>query len=144
MKSNARISTYMLFDGTCAEAMRFYQSCLGGTLSIVKVGDSAMKASMPEPLQDKVLNARLQSGEMDISASDWMRSDARPHPGNTVCQYVRAGAHDDLASLFGKLSEGATVTDPLKKVWFGSYGALNDRFGVRWMFHADASPTPVA
>jgi PhnB protein len=42
-----------------------------------------------------------------------------------------------LKTLFERLSEGAEVTDPLKEQFFGTYGALNDKFAVRWMFQAD-------
>jgi len=45
-----------------------------------------------------------------------------------------------LKALFERLSEGADVTDPLEEKFFGTYGALNDRFGVRWMFHANKQP----
>jgi PhnB protein len=41
-----------------------------------------------------------------------------------------------LKAFFEKLSEEAEVTDPLKEMFFGVYGALNDKFGVRWMFAA--------
>jgi len=39
-----------------------------------------------------------------------------------------------LKILFTKLAENAEVTNPLKEEFFGVYGALNDRFGVRRMF----------
>jgi len=32
--------------------------------------------------------------------------------------------------------EEAQVIDPLKEVFVGVFGALNDKFGVRWMFQA--------
>jgi uncharacterized glyoxalase superfamily protein PhnB len=35
---------FLLFDGNCAQAMTFYQGCLGGELTITKVCDSPMKA----------------------------------------------------------------------------------------------------
>jgi PhnB protein len=43
----ADFSPYLLFDGTCAEAMTFYQQCVGGDLVIVRVGDSPMKKQYP-------------------------------------------------------------------------------------------------
>ena len=138
MKSS--ITTYILFDGTCSEAMKFYQSCLGGELTLTQVQDSPMKNQMPPQLQSRVLNARLRGEDMDISASDWLRPDQNPRPGNTMCLYVSGGTHAAIEEIFNKLSQGAAITDPLKKMLFGSYGALNDRFGVRWMFHADAEP----
>lgn len=41
------LAPFLLFDGDCAEAMAFYQSCLGGELTVTKVGDTPMKTQMP-------------------------------------------------------------------------------------------------
>jgi hypothetical protein len=46
----------------------------------------------------------------------------------SVYLYLRGGTYQKLKALFGKLSEGAEVTDPFKKTLVGFYGALNDRF----------------
>lgn len=125
---------YLLFDGNCREAMEFYQSAFGGELSLTKVEDSPAKGQMKAFQQEKILNARLRSPVADISASDWLALDARPRPGNTVCLFLTGGAFQDLEAMFDKLSAGAEVTNPLQQQFFGVYGALNDKFGVRWMF----------
>ena len=39
---------FLLFDGNCAEAMTFYQKCLGGDLTLTKLGDTPMKATCPD------------------------------------------------------------------------------------------------
>jgi PhnB protein len=134
--SMAKFGPYLLFEGVCAEAMTFYKSCLGGDLSITKVGDSPMKAQFPPEKQDRVVNARLQSGAIDISASDWLLPSRTPKQGNTVCLYISEGTAAELNEYFDKLSEGGdpAVLDPLVEMPFGLYGALTDRFGVRWMF----------
>lgn len=131
------LSSYLLFDGNCRQAMEFYKSCFGGELIIAKVKDSPVKDQMPASEQDKIINARLKSGNLDISASDWLRPDRIRVQGNTVCLYLSGGTLPELKALFERLSQGADVTDPLKEVFFGAYGALNDRFGVRWMFQTD-------
>ena len=41
------LSTHLVFDGNCAAAMRFYQECRGGDLTMTTVGDSPMKAMFP-------------------------------------------------------------------------------------------------
>jgi PhnB protein len=130
------LTPYLLFDGTCEEAMEFYKSCFGGDLTVTKVKDSPVKDQMPQVQQNKTLNARLNSGNLEISASDWLRLDETPIRGNTVCLFLSGGTFEDLKAVFQKLSEGAEVTDPLREMFFGVYGALNDRFGVRWMFRA--------
>jgi PhnB protein len=102
----------------------------------MKVKDSPAKDQMPPVQLNKTLNARLKSGNLEISASDWLRLDQTPIRGNTVCLYLSGGTFQELKALFEKLSEEAEVTDPLKEMFFGVYGALNDKFGVRWMFTA--------
>jgi PhnB protein len=129
------LTLYLLFDGNCHLAMEFYKSCFGGELTFTKVKDSPAKDMMPPVQQEKTLNAELKSGNLSISASDWLRLDETRVPGNTVCLYLRGGSQE-LKALFEKLSEGADVTDPFKETFFGFYGALNDKFGVRWMFTA--------
>jgi PhnB protein len=130
------LTPYLLFDGNCRQAMEFYKSCFGGELTSMKVKDSPAKDYMPAVQQEKTINARLKSGNVEISASDWLRLDQTRIPGNTVCLYLSGGALHELKALFEKLSEEAEVTDPLKETFYGVYGALNDKFGVRWMFQA--------
>jgi PhnB protein len=131
------LTPYLLFEGKCQQAMEFYKSCFGGKLSALKVKDSPAKDFMPAVQQEKILNARLRSGQLEISASDWLRPDRTPIRGNTVCLYLSRGTFEELKTLFERLSVGAEVTDPLKGHFFGTYGALNDKFGVRWMFQTD-------
>jgi PhnB protein len=130
------LTPYLLFDGNCHEAMEFYRACLGGDLTVMEVKDSPAKDYMPAFQLSKTVNARLKSGDIEISASDWLRLDETPVRGNTVCLYLSGGTVQELKALFERLSEGAEVTDPLKEVFYGVYGALNDKFGVRWMFQA--------
>lgn len=131
------LTPYLLFDGTCRQAMQFYQSCLGGELTLMSVKDSPASAQMPATAQDKIINARLRGEGVDISASDWLRSDRMRVRGNTVCLYLSGGPLQRLRDSFERLSEGGEVTDPLSEKFFGAYGALNDRFGMRWMFHTE-------
>ena len=131
------LSTYLLFDGKCRQAMEFYKSCFQGELTMIRVGDSPIKDQLPAGQQDKVLNARLKSANVEISASDWLMPNRTPVRGNTVCLYLSGGTHAAVKALFESLSDGAEVTDPLSDRFFGTYGALNDKFGIRWMFQSN-------
>ena len=128
---------YLLFDGTCREAMEFYHSVFGGELHMTRVSDSPAKTQMPAFQQNKTINAHLKSNSIEISASDWLMPDRTAVRGNTVCLFLSGGTFPELQVLFDKLSDGAHVTDPLKEVFFGYYGALNDKYGIRWMFQAN-------
>ena len=98
------------------------------------VKDSPVKDRMPAFQQNKIINARLKSRNLDISASDWLRPEETRVRGNSVCLYLSGGSAQDLKTAFERLSQGGEVTDPLTEHFSGMYGALNDKFGVRWMF----------
>ncbi len=48
------LSMYLLFNGTCKQAMEFYKSCLGGELTQTSVGHSPMKNIFPESMHHKI------------------------------------------------------------------------------------------
>jgi PhnB protein len=114
------LTPYLLFDGKCQQAMEFYNSCFGGDLAATKVKDSPAKDFMAAFQQDKIVNARLRNGELEISASDWLRPAQTPIRGNTVCLYLSGGTLEELKPLFERLSDAAEVTDPLKEQFFGT------------------------
>ena len=92
---------FLLFDGNCAEAMSFDQKCLGGELTLTKLGDTAMKAQFPKEKHNRIINAHLKSGGIEFSATDWMASPAfEPKQGNTFALFVIGETYDELAELF--------------------------------------------
>ncbi len=125
------LTTYLLFDGKCKQAIEFYKFCFRGELTTTGVKNTSAKDHMPRVLHGKIVNARLRSGNLEISVSDWLRPDQAPIRGNTVCLQLSGGTPQESKALFERLSEGAEVTDPRREQFFGTYGALSDRFGVR-------------
>lgn len=137
-----RATPFLLFDGNCAEAMRFYQHCLGGNLTLVKTGDTPMKDQFPVEKHDRIINAQLKNGAMDISATDWMASPTLdPKPGNTTAIYLVGKNQDELKAVFDELANGADRDKrtfmELHPLPFGLYGQLTDKFGVSWIFREE-------
>ncbi len=134
-----KLTPFLLFDGNCAEAMSFYQSCLGGDLTITKVGDTPMKDHMPPEQHHKVAYAQLKGGVMEFSATDWLHPKRIPKQGNTVAMYVNGGKYEELKVIFDRLAAGADteLLDDLRDMPFGSYGHLADKFGVHWFFRGE-------
>jgi PhnB protein len=130
------LSPFLLFDGNCAEAMAFYQACLGGELDITRLGDTAMGTDAPPEQRRKVTYARLQSGAVELSATDWLHPTRAPRPGNTVAVYLQAEGAGELRAAFDQLAVGADpdLLDELRELPFGTYGHLADRYGVHWFF----------
>ena len=132
-----KISQFLFFDGTCLQAMEFYRACLGGELIATPVSDTPMKAGFPPSMHGRIINARLTASNIDISACDWMQPDEPFTRGNMNCMYISDGSREETKKVFDLLSQNANITDPIIAQPFGFYGALNDQFGVRWMFHAE-------
>ena len=131
---------FLLFDGNCAEAMTFYHQCLGGELTLTKLGDSPMKDMLPEEKRDRIINAHLISGNIEISASDWMASpEFDPIQGNNYAIFVIGGAYDELKTVFDKLKDGDhnQRLQELHDMPFGTYGQFYDKFGVQWIFRGE-------
>jgi PhnB protein len=131
---------FLLFDGNCAEAMTFYQKCLGGKLTLTKLGDTPMKAQFPPEKYNRIINAHLVSGMIEFSATDWMASPAlNPIQGNMFSIFIMGEAYDELKIVFDKLSEGANQEglQQLHDMPFGTYGQFSDQYGVRWIFKGD-------
>lgn len=130
------LSTYLLFEGNCKQAMEHYRAVLGGDLNLLLVGESPMKNMFPESMHHKVLNAMLKSENLEISASDWLRPSEKFVQGNNLSLYISGGTFEETKEVYSHLVEGANITDALTEHPFGLYGALQDRFGVCWKFHA--------
>ncbi|MEN6342907.1 MAG: VOC family protein [Methanospirillum sp.] len=128
---------FLLFDGNCAEAMTFYHACLGGDLTLTKLGDTPMRDQFPEEKWTRLINAHLKNGAIEISATDWMASPAyEPRQGNTISIFVVGTNDDELKAVFDRLAEGAETDtfQELHELPFGTYGQFTDRFGVPWIF----------
>ena len=131
---------FLLFDGNCAEAMTFYHKCLGGELTLTKLGDTPMKDMFPKEKWNRLINAHLKSGAMDISATDWMASpEFNPILGNMSAIFVVSDQYDELKTVFDKLADGAEKErfQELHDLPFGIYGQFYDRYGVQWIFRGD-------
>jgi PhnB protein len=133
------LTPFLLFDGNCAEAMAFYQSCLNGELTVTRVADTPMKNQMPPEQHHKVTYARLKSGAIEFSATDWLHPTQTPQLGNTVAMYINGGKYKELRAIFDSLARGAdkALVDDLRDMPFGTYGHLADRYGVHWFFQGE-------
>ncbi len=127
---------FLLFDGNCAEAMTFYHRCLGGELTMTPLGTTPMKESFPSVMHDRLINAHLTSGEIEISAADWMAADFEPVRGNMSAIYVTGPSADDLRPAFDALRDGDhnSRLQELHEMPFGTYGQFYDKFDVQWIF----------
>lgn len=135
-----RSSPFLLFDGNCAEAMTFYHHCLGGELTLSRLGDTPVRDQFPPEKHGRIINAHLKSGDVEISATDWMAAPAyEPKYGDTFAIFVLGEGYDELKAVFDKLSDGAQQDrfQDLHEMPFGVYGQFFDKYGYHWIFKGD-------
>lgn len=128
---------YLVFDGNCAQAMRFYEQVIGGKL------EQMMKFSeMPEPCDglpagngDRIAHACLALDGALLMASDSMIG--QPYEGMKNFGVTLTFPTADAArSVFDALAEGGQVTMPLGRTfWAEAFGMVTDRFGTPWMIN---------
>ena len=128
-----QLDAYLMFDGNCAEAMRFYQGTLGGKLDVMTHAQSPMAAQAPPGMADRVMHARLDLGDRVLMASDTMAG----QPAGGMKGFSLALAFPGAAEakrIFDALAAGGRVTMPFQKTfWAEGFGMLVDRFGTPWM-----------
>lgn len=120
--------------------MAFYHKCFGGELTLTKLGDSPMKGMLPPEKHERIINAHLKSGDIEISATDWMASpDFDPIQGNMSAIFVVGKTREELSAVFEKLRDGDNNErlQELHELPFGIYGQLYDKFGVQWIFKGE-------
>lgn len=130
-----RLSPYLNFDGTCREAMNFYQSILGGELYFQTVGESPIADQVPASMKDAILHSTLNTGALEIMASDMNPTKLIDGNGTSMCLVFKDEA--ETKDCYEKLSEGGVKTQPIHEMFFGLIGALTDRFGKNWIVECD-------
>jgi PhnB protein len=141
------IEAYLNFDGTCAEAMRFYEKALPGAKleMIMSFAESPDPQMSPPPdaspeLKNRTLHASLMLGNTRLMASDTMPG--QPYEGmKGFGVAISYDAVDDAKKAFDKLANGGTVGMPLSPTfWAESFGMVTDRFGTCWLINGGPKP----
>src|SRR5438132_12374440 len=98
---NATLSPYLNFNGNAAEAMRFYQSVLGGDLTIQTFGDAGMAQSDSE--KSLTVHAALTSNGIALYASDG-RPDTKVIFGDNLHLSLQGNDAEKLTGYFNGLA----------------------------------------
>ena len=66
-----QLNTYLVFNGQCEEAFKFYEQCLGGKIAAMftHAGTPAAEHVPPEWL-NKIMHVRLEVGDSVLMGSD--------------------------------------------------------------------------
>lgn len=127
---------YLQFDGTCADALRFYADTLGGSVRTMTFRQSPEPCpGLPDDALDRVMHGSVTVGDRMLMACDWPPGVWGPYPGlSGVSISVDFPDIEHAQRVFDALSAGGTVKMPMAPTfWSESFGMAEDRFGVSWM-----------
>ncbi|HEY4209123.1 MAG TPA: VOC family protein [Puia sp.] len=128
-----RINAYLNFNGRCREAMKFYQECLGGELTLQRVAESPMAAQLSASAGANILHSVLVRDGLVLMGSDTMGSELKQ--GNDIRLCLQCSTNEELQTIFDRLAIGGEIRMPLhQSVWGVTYGELIDKYGIQWMF----------
>lgn len=122
---------YLVFPGSCKEAMEFYKSILNAdSLTLRTFGDSPVDVS--EEATERIFDSELRVGKLIIKASDDL-PDYPVKSGTNFSLFVAISDVQERKTVFEKLSEDGSVMFPLDD----NFGMLRDKFGIQWMLVKD-------
>lgn len=122
-----QLNPYITFDGTCAEAMEFYATALGGSVQLMSFRDAGMDL-------DGIMHAHVSTpAGFHLFACDFADGMGSYQPGTNLQISLSGDEADALKGYWAALAEGGQVIIPLQRqVWGDDYGQLADRFGILW------------
>ncbi|KKS75064.1 MAG: Glyoxalase/bleomycin resistance protein/dioxygenase [Candidatus Gottesmanbacteria bacterium GW2011_GWC2_42_8] len=133
-----KLNTYLNFAGNTEEAMKFYQSVLGGDLTqIVRFKDMPIEGvKIPKTDGNKVMHMGLAFGNNQmLMATDTLESlGQKLIPGNNFYISIHPESKKEADRIFKALSKGGKVEMALSdQLWGDYYGSFKDKFAVQWM-----------
>ena len=133
MEANA----YLMFNGDCAEAFKFYERVLGGKVEHLSTfAGSPAAEHVPPEFSDKVLHASMSIGNTKLMASDAPPGQYEKPQGISVAIGLKDEAKGE--QIFNALAENGHVIMPYQKTfWSPGFGMCVDRFGIPWMVNCE-------
>jgi PhnB protein len=140
-----RLNPYLMFNGQCEAAFKFYQQCLGGTIQTMlkftdapQSEDQAGCGPIPPEFGDRIMHASLLFDGQMLMGSDTMPQ--FPYEGIKGCAVsLNVDSIAEAERIFVALSDNGTVQVPLGPTfWAARFGMCVDRFGVPWMINCEA------
>jgi len=125
------LNPYISFKDNAREALEFYQSVLGGELTLSTFGEFGDPS---QPNADGIMHGHLAtSGGLILMAADTPPGMSW-NPGDNISVSLSGDDAAELKGYWEGLGQGGKVTVPLEKqMWGDEFGMLVDKFGITWL-----------
>jgi PhnB protein len=127
----SRLNPYLNFNGNARQALEFYTSVFGGTLSLSTFAEFGAQDS---PDAERIMHGMLETDAgYTIMAAD-VTSEMEYHPMAGCSVSLSGDDADALRGYWEKLSASGTTTMPMQKqAWGDEFGMCVDKFDVPWL-----------
>ena len=128
---------YIMFNGNCEEALKFYEKALGGSIGQINRYSDLPPGTPGMGMDgDKIMHTDFKvNGNVIFLTADGPGQDRDSGMVSLSLNFTDPGS---LQSTFAKMSDGGDVTMPLQdRFWGATFGMLQDKFGIKWMFNYD-------
>lgn len=127
------VTSHLNFRGDARAALEFYQSVFGGDITIITYKD-AQNVQHPSEANQVMWGQVAVLNGFRVMAYDVPSEKPWDQGKNAFFVSVRSDSDQEIAALWEKLSDGATVVQALAPSgWTPLYGMLKDRFGITWV-----------
>ncbi len=141
--NQARVSTYVNFDGKTEEAFLFYRSIfnnefINGIQKFEDLPAGMQETPLPENLQKMVLHVELPllGGHILMGTDAPKEMGFNLSSGNNMHINLEPDSRDEADRLFNALAADGIIDMPMQDMFFGAYyGALKDKYGINWMIN---------
>lgn len=132
-----QLNPYLLFNGQCEVAFKFYEKVLGGKIVMMLTHEGTPAAEqVPAEWRKKILHARLSVGDEVLMGSDAPPDRYEAMKGFSVTLGIADPA--EAERVFRALAENGTVRMPIERTfWAERFGMLVDQFGTPWMINCE-------
>ena len=133
-----KLNTYLIFNGNCKEAFKFYEQVLHGkAIMAMTFGESPMADQHSPEERDKIMHTSLEFGDQILMGSDAPSQMPFQQPQGF---HISIGVDDpaEAERIYNALSAGGAVQMALQKTfWAERFAMFSDRFGIPWMVNCE-------
>jgi len=133
-----KVSPYLVFNGTCIEAIELYEKAFNTNADFCKYKDAppnddlTLQTGLQTGCEEFIMHATLPIGSERIYLCD-TTPDSPAAFSNGVAVCVELDTVEEMKSVFEVLSEGAKIFYDLGETfWSKYYAEFEDKFGIKW------------
>ncbi len=132
-----QLNPYLLFNGQCEAAFKFYEQVLGGKITFTMTwGEMPGANQFPAEAHKLIMHATLSVGDEVLMGADSPPGSYQHPQGISVSLHLKDTAEGER--IFNALAENGAMQMPFGQTfWSPGFGMCVDQFGIPWMVNCE-------